>query len=187
MKIDDWQTLYSELKIYPRYGAKFAAKPTLAMLDAFENEHQIRLPPSYRRYITVFGPGELFNRMQIASPGCPELGELWDLWLFHQSHRPMDDDLNFLPKPEEVRRHLEHAFFFAMDVENWIAWDLTRTKDGNSSEYLLYRVNPMLNVDVLAQSFQDYVETLWESEGKPDPDWDEEEFGPRPAFSPAAY
>lgn len=184
MKINNWQALYDSIEIYPRYGKTFAPKPTVAMLNAFESKHGFRLPATYRSYITVFGPGEIFQRMQKASPGCPELGDLWDLSMHHESHRPMDDEVATLP--HEAQQRLAHAYFFAMDVEDWIAWDLTEAKDDMGTEYPLYRVTPMLDVELLSPSFQEYVEKLWDVARTPDAEWDEQELGKRLAFSPAA-
>ena len=41
-------------------------------MDAFEDPHDFRLPPSYRAFLKVFGPGEFNGMFRVAVPGGPK-------------------------------------------------------------------------------------------------------------------
>ena len=88
MKFGTFDDLYKSLTLDPANGTNFAKKPTDVEIEAFERQQGFRLHESYKQYIRVFGPGEIFHHLMVSSPGCPELGCEWDLALCHNSLGP---------------------------------------------------------------------------------------------------
>jgi hypothetical protein len=97
MQITDWRSFYHTLAIVPGYGEP-VPKPTEAHLDQFEGQSGLRLPRSYRDYIIIFGPGELFADWKIAAPGYAGLADRWDLLQFHAAIQPDGSLLHAYPR-----------------------------------------------------------------------------------------
>src|SRR5690606_33745396 len=51
-------------------GKQYAALPTEKDLDDFERQFSFQLPPSYRAFALLMGPGVVAGLCTIATPGC---------------------------------------------------------------------------------------------------------------------
>ncbi|HEY1065083.1 MAG TPA: SMI1/KNR4 family protein [Pirellulales bacterium] len=90
-------------------------------LEAFERELNFRLPPSYKDFCTVLGPGELGEWFNIAAPGFRgERGSQYDLATVGSHHRAGRDWREYSPNPQQFER----AIIFATDQSgNLYFWD----------------------------------------------------------------
>lgn len=188
MVIRDWREFHDSLVIVPGYG-EAVPKPTDAQLDQFEAETGVRLPKSYREYITVFGPGEFPCILRIAAPGYPRLNWRADLLTASRSYGYTPDQIADSGLPAEQRERLGRLFYFGLERgRQWLGWDTQDVRDPVASEYGIYRVDFVSDgVELVATSFRQLVEDICEGIFAPDPDYDEDSMGPQRGFQPATW
>lgn len=188
MEIRDWREFYDTLVIVPGIGEP-VLKPNASQLDRFEAETGLRLPRSYREYITVFGPGEFPCILRIAAPGYPHLNWRADLLMANQSYGYSVEELGQSELPAEQRDRLARLFYFGLERgRQWLGWDPQDVRDPEASEYGIYRVNYISDeCKLAATSFRQFIEDTCEEIFAPDPAYDEESMGPQRAFQPTKW
>jgi hypothetical protein len=130
------------------------------MLDAFEARAGVKLPPSYRDFVQLFGPGQLAGWFTIAAPlGAARQEaehlkwadlEWWrDYWQgLATEHRPWVD-------PAKMRRLV---FFSEEESGPWFAWDPQDQTPGQPGEYRVHlRERIEVDTEVVADSFEEFV------------------------------
>jgi hypothetical protein len=185
MRIDDWKTFHESLVIetpYAPYGEPVPIKPSVAQLDDFEKRTGFLLPRGYREYILEFGPGKLFSDWDIAAPGYRRLAKSWDLERMHSDIKP--EGLLLEHSPEIHHDRMRRCFYFCRKYKDFYGWDPTEVCDSAAHEYAIYRVMEDGSVVRAGGSFREFVEGAAD-QILSEPDWDEEELGPRMTFEPA--
>src|SRR5262249_13244539 len=139
---------------------------------------------SYHEYILVFGPGELFADWKIAAPGYAGLADRWDLMQFHAAIQPDGSLLERYPEAEHDR--IARTLCFCCKYKDAFGWDPTDVCDPAGHEYAIYHLTADWQVVRVAESFRRFVEMAAQRMlSYTDAEWDEDECGPRLAFSPA--
>jgi hypothetical protein len=188
MEIRNWKDFYDTLVVVPGYGEP-VPKPTIAQLDQFEAETGLRLPRSYREYITVFGPGEFPCILRIAAPGYPHLNWRADLLTASRSYGYSSDEVAQSGLPADQQERLGRLFYFGLERgRQWLGWDPLDVRDPETSEYGIYRVDYIRDgAELVATSFRQLIEDICGEIFAPDPDYDEESMGPQRAFQPTTW
>lgn len=153
MKIHDWKKFYDSLQIL----GDVHWRPTVSDLDAFEKQHNFKLPKSYRDFILVFGPGRLFRNLLIAAPGYPKAGSWCDLGYRNFFAREREESI--LDWPPHLRDKIRRLFYFITDDADAFAWDPKDVRDASNHEYSIWRRRGEdLTLEFRGESFKEFVE-----------------------------
>ena len=186
MEIDDWSAFYQSLAIELN-GGRPVPKPTTAELDDYERRVGRRLPRSYREFITIFGPGSFSCMLRIAAPGCRHSGNQSDIEYINEGgygyHEEEMERYQVLP---EYRALLRRLWWFGLGgSRHWMGWDPEDVRDPANSEYAIYAIGSICDIELAATSFRQLVVDTCEVLFAPDPNYCEEELGPQRSFDPA--
>lgn len=153
--VEAWRRLRDGLQVHPARWGLPAPTPTEAEMDAFEDPHDFRLPPSYRAFLKVFGPGEFNGMFRVAVPGGPKHFNLEDL--AEETRRRIEVEAIDFAADEyvELEPVTRMVVFCAWDSERW-GWDRDRRDD--SGEYVIRRWHRSHRVaEETAASFPEFV------------------------------
>lgn len=181
----NWDSFLRSLTIGSRYGEP-VDKPSIDQLNRFEADLRIKLPKSYREFILVFGPGEFSASLEIAAPGYPNLSSpTLDLATANERYRYTPGQSQLFP--ESDRAVINRLLFFGlMDGKYPLGWDVQDVCHIGEAEYSIFRVG-LTAIEKTATSFYQLIIETCDRLFAPNPDWDEEELGPKRVFHPASY
>lgn len=188
MTRDYWHEFARTIRVREAYPGP-VRWPSDRVLDAYEARAGLKLPEGYRRFIRLFGPGELAGRFSIASPGYPSFTYRVDMDRLNEDfRRKPDDELEeFWDDPERARRMV---MFCSTGGVNYFGWDPREVTDPARHEYAIYEVPQGLDtIPRRAGTFREFLEGYCLGDGHLEErggEWDEEELGPRRSFVPAA-
>jgi hypothetical protein len=151
-----WKELYERLRIVDTPGYAPLPKPSPATFAEYESATSFRLPPSYREYAAVFGPGEIGAYARIRAPGYPD-DEGSDLAECDRFKHEGDNLLcEIYGDPERIRRLVFFATSFTGDI---FGWDPAEVTDPATPEYAVWGLprNGQVLVRV-ADTFPAFVE-----------------------------
>lgn len=146
--LSDWDTVGDSVDLHPS---------TEANCVAFEDEHGISLPTTFRDFAKTFGPGMFAQQIRIAVPGPAELGEHWELRQFNDYARDIQNEASeHCGEIDLVRR----ALYFAYDIvsTSFYFWDPSQ---GNESaqgiEYVIFEFKREDEVAEICDTFWEFV------------------------------
>lgn len=151
-----WEQLTKSLDVRQPPGQALS-KPTDATLDKFESAHKFKLPPSYREFVKVFGPGEIGGYFRIYAPGYGKSGA--DLGRFVKEIRELEEVFRdrFRQKVRFIKRMVPFADTLGGDI---IVWGPSEITDP-SSEYSIYMIfEDRDKIAELARSFPAFVQDV---------------------------
>jgi SMI1 / KNR4 family (SUKH-1) len=166
-----WWPLFHDLTIDTWGGSGYVPRATPESLDAFEAEVGAPLPPSYRDFAVLFGPGQLAGLFKLRAPVGTEHQNA-DLRPLNAEWRQLVAEqgwyLQGAPDPAHLRRLL---FFCETDGGNDYCWD---PRDGSAHEEHEYPVRFKgrleRETEVVASSFFEFVSDYCFVNGA-QPDW----------------
>ncbi|MGE3804824.1 MAG: SMI1/KNR4 family protein [Gemmataceae bacterium] len=153
--ISNWTELKKRLDFVVPPNHRVLPVPNEAILDAFEQRRQIKLPRSYRSFAKHVGAGMVSGYFGIAVPGYPGR-KLDDLDRFDAyTHELKEVFVETFGDAEQFDRFLFFAKTFGGD---YIAWDPADVRNRRSHEYGIY-VLPRDEDKILflAKSFLEFV------------------------------
>jgi hypothetical protein len=155
-----WDELYRRLDISTRRNGEPIAPPTDAQLDTFEHSAGFRLPPSYREFAKLFGPGTLAGVYDIATPG----GELSSFELERlntETQGYLGDDCPAV--------HERCVYFCDTAGGDCVGWD-PESRDAGSGEYDIYArlVDDFSRAPKIASNFPEFILSVCLGKGHPD-------------------
>jgi predicted DNA-binding WGR domain protein len=151
---ETWRRLRDGIQVWPARWGKPAPLPTVAEMDAFEAAHGFELPPSYRAFLQVFGPGDV-TIFRIAAPGGPAHYSLEEM--AEEARRRLEDESIDFASDEYVGLEpvTRMVVFCAWDSDRW-GWD--RGERDAHGEYVIrrwYRSYPV--AEAVAASFPEFI------------------------------
>jgi hypothetical protein len=155
-----WQELYDSLRIVLFPDHPPLPKPLPAALDEYEAMTNFRLPPSYRGYALVFGPGELGAYARIRTPGYKgtEFADLFECDRFtHEGDWLL---CKIYGQTERIRRLVYFATSFTGDI---FGWDAAEVTDPVAPEYAIWGLpRHREHLIRVANTFQEFVRGVLE-------------------------
>jgi uncharacterized protein (TIGR02996 family) len=152
-----WQRVYEAIEVRPPRWGKPAPRPTEAEMDAFEAAHGFPLPPSYRAFLRVFGPGDVNSMFKIAAPGGPDY---YNLERMQEEAREGIEaaEYDFVSDEyvglEPITRMI---IFCEWDSDRW-GWDPAERADAGRGEYAIRHWGRSSRAaEVAAASFPEFV------------------------------
>lgn len=151
-----WTELYRQLRIAESPAQTPAPKPRRNAFGEFEKHLGFRLPPSFRDFASVFGPGEFGAYVRLRAPGFAG-NEALDLSECHRFTHEGDDILGEVyGDPERIRRLVFFATSFTGDIFGWDPADVT---DERAPEYAIWGLPRHQNALVrVAATFPEFVD-----------------------------
>jgi hypothetical protein len=155
----DIQRLYKSLETSTSEDDEYAQPPTEAELDRFEDAFSLKVPKSYRTFVSVFGPGELAEVFRITVPYCKVRAfDMVNDTTAHQkrfqgqmawlARRSYDD-------PDQVARMIIIATTYRGEQ---YAWDPQAVTDSRSNEYRVHLLRRSTkSPEVIADSYSDFI------------------------------
>jgi uncharacterized protein (TIGR02996 family) len=153
-QLETWQRLRAGIQIWPARWGYPAARPTIAEMDAFETTHNFKLPPSYRAFLHVFGPGDI-SMFRIAAPGGPEYYSLEEM--AEEARERLEAEAIDFASDEFVALEpvTRMVVFCAWNSDRW-GWD--RDEQDDQGEYTIrrwHRSHPV--AEEIATSFPEFI------------------------------
>lgn len=155
MGIREWQHLRCQLTLelpveYEAYHPGVDAVEAAA--EQFEVTTGYKLPPSYKAFAQVFGPGEMGDYYRICIPGDEKCG--YDLTTGHNLAREAYSPA----EPCEQGKILDRLLYFASTIGGeFVGWDPLDMTDPINPEYRVYYVTRLGTARAVASSFPEFV------------------------------
>ena len=156
-----WWPLHQELEIDTWAGHVYVPRPTTQTLDDFGAWAGFKLPPSYRDFVLLFGPGELAGWYRILAPvGLKKARQ--DLAAFHSDwlkETRRHDFGQWWHNPERMKRVVFFCDTFGAEYFAWDPQDSSRTEPEEYRVHLHYKRGdePGTHWEVVADSFVGFV------------------------------
>lgn len=154
--------------VLPKFRVRGELQPvSLNTLREFESAKALTLPQSYCEYCQVFGPGKLtaMTSAKIAVPSDGTLNENFDLASVMEFHKGKDiKDVEAYCS--DVTRWTR-AIFFASGLGCDFFWDPIEETGDSTTEYAIYVCQRDLNIERIANSFQEFVNVICMESGVP--------------------
>lgn len=153
---ETWQRVREKIAFRaPRWG-KPAPRPTEAEMDSFEFAHGFKLPPSYRAFLQVFGPGDVNFAFHLAAPGGPQH---YNLEAMAEDAREQVEyergDIDFAADEYVGREPITRMVVFcAWDSDRW-GWDPDEPR--GDGEYAIRNWPRHGSAEIEAESFPEFV------------------------------
>lgn len=154
-----WESLKQKLRV-TKPPAPPQPIPTLAHLTHFETSLGIRLPESYKLFVTTFGAGEIGGYFNIFAPGYPNKpsGSIEGLISLVRDPAVREAFIEAYKDVDFLDRMIPFSNSIGGDI---IAWDPDDVRDSVNSEYGIYILPDDLDQIVeLASSFKEYIENV---------------------------
>ncbi len=201
MTASQWRVLWSALEIQPPWG-EAVRKPTDEAIAEYERQSGFLLPPSYREFAKVFGPGELAEGYKVRTPGSCLTGRSTAISTFNHNcdlaefnrrlRRPSNplgpDVINdiYNRDKERISRLVCFADSMIGEVIGWDPLDIRDQANGEYGIFIIVREND--HASFLSPSFAAFVHDVCYGARYFELFGDAERADPRPqTFRPAAY
>jgi hypothetical protein len=157
MTANRWAELCREIWSQPP-GFRAVQKPEEGELDAFECEINSPLPPSYREFILMFGPGELAQEFMIFAPICPG-NKHFDMRKFNNHFRQAFDKCEVLQNSYKEPQLIRRLVFFGRNIGNdYFGWDPEETAKKANPEYQIHFLQHLAeSTRIIAASFEKFI------------------------------
>ncbi|MCA9117232.1 MAG: SMI1/KNR4 family protein [Planctomycetaceae bacterium] len=162
MNQKEWQKTLQSWQVKRKESTLYAEPSTSEELDAFKQEFDLRLPPSYRAFASVVGPGTLADLFRIETPvnGRSNL-DLTDSHRSNQGGWPGYFDFTDPSEAStEVQRMVRIVWFsstFRGDMFGWDPEDSTAGTGGECGIYLHRRTGPSDATEEIASTFDEFI------------------------------
>lgn len=161
--IDDWRKLLEGIDV--QCDGQPLPKPTPEMVDVIAQEASIPIPEGYRRFIQVFGPGELGGAFFIRAAGygaslAPDVAAV-DIKPFNEEIQwgTGEDGWSGYTDAERARRLV---FFASSGGGDLIGWDPKDIRDQETQEcgiHVIFHGDD--HTTPLSNSYDDFVDQVW--------------------------
>lgn len=156
----NWGQLYDSLEIRQIPGELVFEPPSESNFEKFEQAFEMILPKSYRRMLTVFGPGEIGRRFTIKAPGYANRWPDVDLaWFTTKWRQRLFDNV----RDDRVKRL---TYFCETIWSDLVGWDPSDIRDATGQEYGIYIcIHERDTCDYLTDSFDTFINQICLGEG----------------------
>lgn len=188
-KPESWEALRECVVVRSSTRIVPAPPPTASELDAFEAVLRFKLPPTYRAFVTVFGPGDVNGMFQIATPGGPRHHNLEDAVEKARTESTHEAEAGIFSRSEQEagRAPITRLVVFCKwDSDRW-GWD--REESRPDGEYAIRNwPRSYYAAKMVAESFPEFIiDKLfgkglgsWAGDDQPSFTPAEQEKGPKP-------
>lgn len=151
-----WKELYHRLHIKSPRGAP-VSKTSKASLEAYESRTEFRFPSSYKKFVTLFGPGEIGGYFNVFAPGYSNrrCGDLVDFQRFLQKPNTRQSFEATYGNRKFLQRMVPFGNTIGGDV---IVWDPEDIRSAREHEYGVWvLLDDSREITELADSFADFI------------------------------